>query len=556
MGEVANLFGTLGLRIDEGGWAQGDARIRKLQTAVAGLGGMESKKASEGLAKLGGEVGKAGEAAGRAGHSFDAAGAAIKGYLVYLGAHWGFEKLIKFNEDMQTSIISLSAMIQGSLGGSYKSANDQAQQLYAGWQKFSTKTPAQTSELLEFGKNIAAATFAAGGKVKDLQELTQQGIIAAKILAGNRGAGYASLEITELLMGNVSNRMMMARLLLGFVKMTEEQFRALDDKQRLATVKRALNSQAFVDATKAFSGSYAGVTSTMWDKINISLGKVGATLFANITKGVGGFNEWLDDHSAQIEEYGKKIGEFLGQAFEVVSAAIGIVVEKGGELLGWLGEFIDGGELVKAFLITLGALLTAFAIRSAIAFATNPITLVILAVTALIYAIRWLMSHPEQVREAFEDAFDAISDAMDATGEAIKTVFKAAFEFVRDLPVVKELIDLFEFFLNNAQPDEAQRKTMDEDHMSPDDLWKKYHPGATADPDAQPDRPTPASDGPTVRFLPASGQGSGPVAMNISVGDVNVHSPNADPVAVADQVRQVFHEELGGVLRSTMDQVA
>jgi hypothetical protein len=43
------------------------------------------------------------------------------------------------------------------------------------------------------------------------------------------------------------------------------------------------------------------------------------------------------------------------------------------------------------------------------------------------------------------------------------------------------------------------------------------------------------------------------VAVNVNVGDVNVHSPNADPVAVGEQVRKVFHEELGGVLRQTMD---
>jgi len=554
-GEIAALFATLGLRINVGQWAQGTGQISQAQVALGQLstGAGTLSKLLGGVAPAAAGAGNAAAHAGdQAAHSFDAAGAAIKGYLTYLAADFGYEHLVKFNQEVQDSTISLAAMIEGQLGGSFEEATGHAKDLYAEWQKFSTQTPVTTAEILEFGKGLAAATFNTGGKLEDLKQITEQGVIAAKVLAGGRGAGYAALEISEMLQGNVSNRMMFVKQLLGMVHMSEEQFRELDAKGRLAVVKKALGSDAFKDAAAAFGTSFSGVTSTLKDKLQIALGKVGVPLFERITEAVGRFNEWLDKNQETIEMVGKAIGEWLGDAFDYVAIAIDFVVEQGGELLDWISQFVDGGELVQSMLIALGIVLGVFAIQSAIAFATNPITLIVLALTALVYAIRWVMQHPEKVKKAFHDAFEAITNAAKAVWDAIKSGFSAAFDFVTNLPVIHGLIALVKAvaglpgMAGKAVTDAAvlpsgEHAEMLEDstELPPDEFRKKY--GLPDDLNAP--------------RLPQGSNGGGPTAMNINVnvGDVNVHSPNADPVAVGDQVRKVFHEELGGVLRQTMD---
>lgn len=555
-GEIAALFATLGLRVNTAQWAQGTGQMGQAQAALGQLsaGAGTLSKLLGGVAPAAAGAGNAAARAGdQAAHSFDAAGAAIKGYLTYLAADFGYEHLVKFNQEVQDSTISLAAMIEGQLGGSFEHATGQAKELYAEWQKFSTQTPVTTAEILEFGKGLAAATFNTGGKLEDLKQITEQGVIAAKVLAGGRGAGYAALEISEMLQGNVSNRMMFVKQLLGMVHMTEDQFRELDAKGRLAVVKKALGSEAFKDAAQAFGQSFSGVTSTLKDKLQIALGKVGVPLFERITEAVGRFNEWLDKNQETIERVGKAIGEWLGDAFDGLAIAIDFVVEQGGELLDWMSQFVDGGELVKSLLIALGIVLGVFAIQSAIAFATNPITLIVLALTALVYAIRWVMQHPEKVKKAFHDAFDAIAGAARTAWEAIKSGFSAAFDFVANLPVIHGLIALVKAVADLPgvagkvitgaavlPSGEHAEMLQDSTELPPEEFNKKYN---------LPDD----LDAPRLPQGSIGGGQRGPTAMNINVGDINVHSPNADPVAVGDQVRKVFHEELGGVLRQTMD---
>jgi hypothetical protein len=543
VGEVADLFASLGLRIDQGAWAKGDQRIGQTRDALG--------RFQAGAGRAAGAVGGVGAAAGAAGkqaaHSFDAAGAALKGYLVLLGGRFAYDHFIKSNADMQSSIIGLSAMIEGNLGGSFQQATAQAKDLYAEFQKFSTKTPVTTAEILEFGRSVAVATFQAGGKIKDLQEITEQGVIASKVLTPERGPGYASLELSEMLMGNVSNRMVFAKQLLGFVKMTEEQFRELNAKQRMEVVKSALNSKAMKDAANAFQTSFAGVTSTFEDKLQIAFRKVGAPLFEAITKQVARFNEWLDKNQDKIEEVGKAIGTWLGEAFEFMSAAIGIVIDKGGELLDWLDQFVDSGEVVKSLMIALGAVMVAFAIESAIAFATNPVTLIVLAVAALVYGIRKLMAYPGGVGKAFRDAFDAIRRAAAAAWQAIKDGFSAAFDFIADLPVIRQLITLVKALTGLGGSFSTDHEVMLQDaaEMSPTEFHKKY-----------PQLPAPSGAALSAPAGPqASNAGRSVSIGSVQVGDINVHAPNADPAAVAMETRKVFHEELGSVLRQTMDVV-
>ena len=64
----------------------------------------------------------------------------------------------------------------------------------------------------------------------------------------------------------------------------------------------------------------------------------------------------------------------------------------------------------------------------------------VFAVTALVFLFRKLLNYPGGIKAAFSDAFDAIKRAAKAAWEAIKAGFSAAFDFIADLPVIKQLI--------------------------------------------------------------------------------------------------------------------
>lgn len=612
MAEIADLFATLGLKFNAGQWAQADAQIRKTQQAMTDLDKYAQslgvsrgavltaarnaaaqereaerskvaairaaqrqereeiaaarrsqvasvrlaaaqrravedsmRKAADAAKKAHGESAVAAEeSAKRTEHAFGYAKAAILAALAYVAGHSAYEHLIKFNQEMQDNTISLSAMIQGQLGGSFASASDKAKDLYGEWQKFSTQTPVTTAEIVEFGKNIAAATFGAKGTVKDLTEITEQGVIAAKVLAGNRNAGYAALEISEMLMGNVSNRMMFVKQLLGMIHMTEEEFRALDDKGRLAAVKKALGADAFKDAAQAFGQSFSGVTSTLWDKLQIVLGKIGLPLFERIIKAVTTLNEWLDKNSATISRIGGAIADGLAVAWDLV---VGIWNKA-------YQVFTDNREVIMSMAESVGRnLWTAFQL------------LVVVLDEAIAQVDRFLKFTDHGLGKFLLDALEmpglltVIAELLERIGVDLSAISHAAFGGFGDI-----IGDIFGkddkakakkrtaeagpgISVNDALSRRAQELTDQAGQASsPEDRDQLLERSARlrgmipAEPTAQP-------------ALPAS---TGPVAMNVDVGDIHVYSQSADPEAVAQEVHRVFDEKLGNHLRRTMDEVA
>lgn len=541
MGEVSDLFATLGLRIDQGAWRQGDARIAGLRTAVDRLGGMESRKAADGLKAIGGAASAAAE---KGAQGFDRMGQAIKGVAVYFAGKELYHALIGFNEAAQTARIGLSAMIQGNLGGSWDQAKKSAQGLYDEFQRFSVMAPVTTRDIMTFGKEVAVATFQAGGSLKDLTTITEQGVIAAK--AFGYESSYASLELTEMLQGNVSNRMRFVKQLLGMVHVTEEEFRTFSAKQRLELTKKILTSPALKNAADEFKDSFAGVTSTLEDRLQILFGRVGMPLFKALTEAVAGLNAWLERNKETIEAVGVAIGSVLATAFDVLKTAInGVVVV--------LGFLVEHAEMTKAILIALAIYFTIAGVqaawaarRAAIAWlaAAGPFVAIIAAIAAIVYAIRYLITQSEGVRDAFASAWQSIKDGL----EVVKDAFRAAFEWIGDLPVIKQLIWLVQKLGSILTPNAAHEGLSQEQiNALPDsELNDNERYLRLIAPLVNPDQDIINSMAPTR-------SGEGDVSINVHMGDIKVNAPNADANEVAIATRRVFAEELGNVLRRTRD---
>ncbi len=252
---------------------------------------------------------------------------------------------IDFNREVQDAKISLAAMLQGNYDSTWGQATKGANDLYNEFQRFSQLTPVTTQEMLEFGRGVAVATSQAGGSVKDIIKVTEQGVVAAKALGA--GGAYASLEISEMLQGNVSNRMRFVKQLLGMAHTDEEHFKKLDAKHRLELVEKVLNSDAMKNATDAFSTSFSGVLSTLEDKVQITLGRAGQSLFGKVTQEMQRWSQWLDANSEKIDHIVESVGEHLVSGFQTVKDLVAWVVDHS-EVLITIGKVWAGSKIAGA----------------------------------------------------------------------------------------------------------------------------------------------------------------------------------------------------------------
>lgn len=258
--------------------------------------------------------------------------------------HKAEDAFVGFNARVESSKISLAAMAQGFKGGEWSAAQANADRMYKTFQDFSVQTPVTTQDIMQFGTAIGSATFAAGGSIKDLVALTEQGVIGAKALGEE--SSKASLQISEMLLGNVNSRMQFVKILLGMAHMEEEKFKQLSGEQRIKVVRAVLEGESMKNARDALGQSFEGVSSTFKDKIQIALGGAGKELFENVKAQFKEANAWIDANQVKIDHLARSLGEGLSTGFGVVKAAVNLLVEHADTIMAlgkiWLAVKIGG----------------------------------------------------------------------------------------------------------------------------------------------------------------------------------------------------------------------
>lgn len=262
--------------------------------------------------------------------------------MVGEGLRLGKEMFIDFNSELEQMKISMAAIMEMNLGGSFKRNQAVSEDLFKEFQRFSKLTPVTTKEVMSFGTGVSAAVFGAGGSMKDFIKITEQGVIASKVFGAN--AEYAALEIQELLMGNVSKRMRFAMQLLHAAGVDEKTFKAMTASQRIATVEKVLDSDAMKKAADAFSNSFAGVTSTLKDNLEITLGQIGLPLFKAVTKEIRGWNHWIEQNPQKIEAFAKRFSDALVSGFHTLQQ-IGAWVVQHADMLETIAKLYLGMKI-------------------------------------------------------------------------------------------------------------------------------------------------------------------------------------------------------------------
>jgi hypothetical protein len=290
-----------------------------------------------------------------------------------VGIKEAYHATIGFNAEMQSVKTSLSALIMMNFGGSFGKAKVEAEALFNEFQRFSKVSPVTTAEVAQFGQGIAAAAFGAGADMKQFINLTEMGVIAAKVFGVE--ANVAQMQMTEMLLGNVRKTERFTMMMLSAGHMSLEAFRALDAGGRKDFLTKTLNSDAMKEAQKAMGAGWEGVTTTLKDNLQIFFGAVGKPLFEAVTKELQRWNDILAANGPKLEEWGKTFADALITGFHAAKDTIQFIADHKDLLIAvgmaWAAGSLGGGGFIGGALGGLGEKLAGSAMASSLGIGTG-----------------------------------------------------------------------------------------------------------------------------------------------------------------------------------------
>jgi hypothetical protein len=583
--EAADLFASLGLRVDQSSFSRGDAAIAGAKRSIDALDGAfqdrggkwraasgryltvgeKARLAATGVKGLGDEAEKAGDKTARAGKrgegAFAGIGTAAKAAAAYLGFRVAVDGLIKFNSTAEDARNQIAGMLALTKKTDLADQLAPADALMASLAKKAATLSGTTAEYVKMLGNLTQPVTAAGLGMQDLEDITVGAVEAAKALGEQ--ADVAARDVGQALRGQAGADDPFIGKLLDTAGFSGQEGRARFNQkaapERAQIVKGLFTSPQIKQLGEAQGKTFTGLLSTLEDSISTFFGKVGKPLFDGLATAIRDVNAWLVINRETVNEVAAVIGGALSTAFDVFKIATAGAVEV-------IGFFVENSDLLVAILASIVIVTTALnlqliitKVQAALAWLAmmGPIALIGTAIAGVIYLFIQLAKHPDKVREAFAAMGRAIVAAVDwvigkveSIGARIADFFtddipnaiRAAFEFLENAPVIGRLIKLIQSIHNlvTSEPDKEQEK-LDGATLSPDAFRAKYR-YYNVDPSFRrpelPASPTDARGGTTIG--------------NVSI-PITVTSPNADPKAVATETRKAFDEHWNNKMRRAMD---
>jgi hypothetical protein len=570
--EVADLFASLGLKFDEAAWNKADARLAAAKKAMdvlsraghpvgmntskaMGVVGLNVDKARKKMRELGNESQKAGR---KVGGAFSGATSQLSrlGAMagVYFGGRAAYGALVGFNSRVEDTKLQIAGMLALSKKTDLADQLKVADGLYASLQKRAASLPGTTAEYVAMAGKLARVITDSGGSMKDLEDLTVNAIIAAKGLGENWEV--AARDIEQALMGRYNTTDPFLKKVLPSIGYTgesgQEKWRELSKEKRFAELRRALLQKQFTQLGEAQGKTFSGVLSTMKDSVEQFFGKVGKPLFEGLSSAIRQVNVALDANKDKVQEVAEKFGGALVVAFNAVASVVTVLASNLNIVIPIL--VMMAGAFVAVKIAALAAWIAAL----------GPIALIAAAIAGAVYLI---IRFRTQIVGALKATGRAIADSVMWVVNGIKKIvsrvaefftddipdaIRKAFEWLADLPVIKQLVDLVSELrsFGGSTSTKNERQLEDLTKLPREEYEKKY--------------PTPPE---TQKWLDDWRSVTGPQPLSVrptspgvsigtvSVGDLNISSSSADPKQVALEVKRVFHDEFSGVLRETMDVV-
>lgn len=395
---VAELVATLGLAPKESEWAKGDKLIEKLHHALEIFVGVEALKGVyemvHGVVELGSHINDLSQSTGVATKD-----------LQFLGF------VAKQNSSDMDQV--------GSAVGKYSHGLDEVQRKGEG--------PVGDA-LRRLGINFNDQGFKANSLSEQVQLISDK---LAKLPDGQK-----KNAIAMDLFGKAGRELIPTLNDLG--KNGDELKRSFEDLGGAISDKQIKDLDEFGDEM---------------DRAKFSIGaiknQIVAQMIPALREMLHGFMEWLKANKQLIATTITGVLNGLATAIRFVGKAIAVVVE----VIQWLADHRD---VLTAVLAGLGAVISAFAIQAAIdwVLAFWPLVLAVAIIAAVVLAVqklwKWISDGDDIVARTIRRIFNAFKDLVSTVTDVAKSIregLEAAFNWVANLPIVKQLRELVGEFL-------------------------------------------------------------------------------------------------------------
>lgn len=441
MSMIGDLWARLALRPDKKSFAAGDKLMAaakmsadQLQKAVGTVmikGGISARsKLTDMLRKAGAAADETKDKLKQAGAAGKDAGSGIGRMVAAAGAFFagaaGKRALIDFNADVEDTKLQIAGMLALTKKTDLVEQLGVADTLFANLQRRAASLPGTTQEYTKMLGMLAQPLTDAGLGLQDLEDLTVNSVVAAK--AFGISWEVAARDIDQAMRGQFHSVDQFSSKVLGTMGFKGEdgrsRYNAKTQSERAAIFKQGLMSKQITQLGEAQGKTFRGTLSTLQDAFQQFAGKVGKPLFDQLASSIQSTNKWLDENKERVSAVATTIGGVLVDAFHVLGAALGFVVD----VMGFLREHTT---IVQVALSAIAAIIAKKLVGSILSMgaAIKKAFLAFgpwgLALTAAAFV----------VQKMIED-WDGFKEIVGEVGEALR----AAFEYVAELPIIKQLI--------------------------------------------------------------------------------------------------------------------
>jgi len=311
-------------------------------------------RASKGADKIAQSTERAARSSSNLGGSLTRLGGLVVGAF---GVRAAAGALIGFNSSVEDTKLQIGGMLALAKKSDLTDELKRADKLYASLAKRAMTLPGTTQEYVTMAGNITQPIIDAGLSMRDLEDLTVNATVAAKALRYD--AGLAARDIDQALRGQFHATDPFAGKVLGAIGYKGEEgrhkFNSLDANERASELKRALTLKQWNQLAEAQGKTFSGVMSTIQDRLQQVVGKVGLPLFTAIGDELQSWNKYIENNQTKVNEIARSVGEGLVSGFRMVKDAVVFLVQHRDELMmvakvllaakgaSMLGNVIGGG---------------------------------------------------------------------------------------------------------------------------------------------------------------------------------------------------------------------
>lgn len=283
-------------------------------------------RAKAGVADLDKKMKGAAASSNALGSSLGRIGGLVAGYFGFQAAK---SSLVDFNSNLEQSRITMAGLFEMNLGGTFGDNMKVADDLVGRLQQRMKSAVGTTQDAVTMASMLAQPFSKAGASVKEMEDMTVGAVVGAKSMG--IAAEVAARDVDQALRGQFHSVDQFTGKLLGAMGYVGEEgrkkFNQMAAGKRFDELSKALNSPAIKDMAAAQASSFAGVSSTLQDNIEMFLGKVGTPVFKEITRELQRWNEWIEKNGETLEKWGRIASDAMVSGFNALRTAVEFIIE-------------------------------------------------------------------------------------------------------------------------------------------------------------------------------------------------------------------------------------